>query len=85
MPTVRLINLELRDGSVVKSTSCTSRRPGFYSWGPHGSSQTSVTPVSGNLMLSLASAGTRHVCAAQVYMQRKYTYRMKKDKINLIK
>ena len=38
-----------RDGSEVKSTDCSSRRPRFNSQHPHGSSQLSVTPVPGNL------------------------------------
>ena len=34
-----------RDGSVVMSTGCSSRGPGFYSQHPQGSSWMSVTPV----------------------------------------
>ena len=34
-----------RDGSAAKSTGCSSRRPGFNSQHPHGSSQLSVTQV----------------------------------------
>jgi hypothetical protein len=36
-----------RDGSVVKSTSSSSRGPRFNSQPPHGSSQLSVTPLLG--------------------------------------
>ena len=35
-----------RDGSVVKSTGCSSRGPGFSSQHPHGSLQLFVTPIS---------------------------------------
>jgi hypothetical protein len=38
-----------RDSSVIKSTNCSSRGPGFDSQQPHGSSHLSVTPVAGNL------------------------------------
>ena len=37
-----------RDGSVVKSTDCPSRGPGFNSQHPHGSSQLSEDPVAGD-------------------------------------
>jgi hypothetical protein len=37
-----------RDGSVVKSTGCSSGGPVFNSLQPHGSSQLSVTPVPGD-------------------------------------
>ncbi|CAO2590642.1 hypothetical protein LEMLEM_LOCUS5939, partial [Lemmus lemmus] len=40
-----------RDGSVVKSTDCSSRGPGFNSQHPHGSSQLSEDPVPGDLTL----------------------------------
>jgi hypothetical protein len=36
-----------RDGSVVKSTGCSSRGPRFNSQHLHGSSQLSATPVPG--------------------------------------
>jgi hypothetical protein len=49
-----------RDGSVVKSTDCSSRDPEFNSQQPHGSSQPSV-------MGSDALSGT------QVYMQIEHT------------
>jgi hypothetical protein len=38
-----------RDGSIVKSTGRYSRGPRFCSQHPHGSSQLSVIPVSGDL------------------------------------
>ena len=38
-----------RNGLVVKSTSCSSRGPGFSSQHPHGSSQVSLTPVPEDL------------------------------------
>jgi hypothetical protein len=34
-----------RDGSAVKSTGCSRRRPGFDSQHPHSGSQPSATPV----------------------------------------
>jgi hypothetical protein len=37
-----------RDGSAVKSTSCSSRGPQFKSQHPDGSSQLSVTPFQGD-------------------------------------
>lgn len=39
-----------RDGSEVKRICCSSRRPGFSSWHPHGS-QPFITPVSKELMV----------------------------------
>ena len=38
-----------RDGSAVKSTSCSSRRPGFNSQHLHGSSHLSIKSVPGGL------------------------------------
>jgi hypothetical protein len=49
-----------------------SRGLGLKSQYPHGSLQLSVTPVSEDLMPSSASAGTRHTCGAQIYMQAKH-------------
>ena len=46
-----------RDGSVVKSTGCSSRGPQFNSQHPHGSSQLSVTPASGDPTPSDIHAG----------------------------
>jgi hypothetical protein len=46
-----------RDGSVVKSTGCCFRGPGFNSQQPHSNSHLSVTPVPGNLTPS-----QRHTC-----------------------
>jgi hypothetical protein len=42
-------NMVWRDGSAVKNTGCSSRRPGFNSQHPHGTSQLSVTPVPEDL------------------------------------
>jgi hypothetical protein len=39
----------LRGGSVVKSTCCPPRGPGFNSHHPYGSSELSATSVPGNL------------------------------------
>lgn len=47
-----------KDGSVVKSTSCSSRGCKFNSQQLHGSSQPSVIPVPGALTLSSGSVGT---------------------------
>lgn len=41
-----------RDGLVVKRTGWSARGPGFDSKHPHGSSQWSVIPVTGNLIPS---------------------------------
>jgi hypothetical protein len=49
---------------MVKSTSCSSRGPGFGSQHPHHGSQSSVTLVPGDLMLS---AGTRYACGTHAY------------------
>jgi hypothetical protein len=37
-----------RDGSVIKSTGCSSRGQRFDSQHPHGSLQSSLTPVPGD-------------------------------------
>jgi hypothetical protein len=52
------------DGSLVKSTDCSSRGPRFNSQHLHGSSQLSVTPVSGDLVPS-------HTCRPQKKRKRK--------------
>lgn len=41
-----------RDGLMVKSTNCPSRRPEFNAQQSHGSSHSSVTPASGDLTTS---------------------------------
>lgn len=48
-----------------------SRRPRFSSQYPDGSSQSSVTPVAGDIMDLLTSASTRH--AYGTYMQGKHS------------
>jgi hypothetical protein len=45
-----------RDGSVVKSTGCSSRSPEFISQQPHGGSLMSATPVPGNVTPSNTNA-----------------------------
>ena len=45
---VRVSMLGWRDGSVVKSTGCSCRGPGFASQHPHGGSELPVTPVPGD-------------------------------------
>lgn len=50
-----------RDGSGLKSTSCSSRVAGFSSRHLHGSSQPSVTLVSGTWHPLLISVGTRQM------------------------
>jgi hypothetical protein len=60
-----------RDGSVVKSTGCFSRRPGFSSQLPHSCSQPSITPISGDLM---ASSGLhRHTWCIYIH-ENKHSY-----------
>ena len=49
---VVMIKLRISDGSVVKSTGCSSRGPGFSSQYPHGSLQLSVTSLPEDLTLS---------------------------------
>lgn len=44
--------LESKNGAVVKSSGCSFRGPGFNSQYPYGSSQLSITQVSGNLALT---------------------------------
>jgi hypothetical protein len=63
---------------VVKSTGRSSRGPRFCSGHPQGGSQPSVTPVSGNLLLSL------DLCGSQAYTcnsctQPKYPNLLKKN------
>ena len=41
---------------------------------PLGSSQPSVTPVSGDLMPSSGLIGTLHTCGEQIYNQDKHQY-----------
>jgi hypothetical protein len=59
-------------GLAVKSSGCFSTGFRVNSQHPHGSSQPSVTPVSRNLMLSLASTGAPH--RAPSYMKAKCPY-----------
>ena len=57
------LRLGWRDGSVVTSTGCSSRGPGFSSQQPHGSSQPPVTPVPRDLMPSSGLCRyCTHVC-----------------------
>lgn len=49
------------DGSRVKSTDCSSRKPGLDSQHPHGDSQPSRTLVPRNLMLTSASMCTKYI------------------------
>ena len=44
-PCEKLEDRDWRDGTVVKSTVCSSKGPGINSQHPHGSSQLTVTPV----------------------------------------
>lgn len=46
---LEVLDMGWRDGSVLKSTSCYFRGPGFDSQHAHGSSLESVTPVSWDL------------------------------------
>jgi hypothetical protein len=64
-------NVERRDGSVFKSTGCSSRGPRFNSQHPYNGSQISVTPVPGNITPS--SGFLRH-CVHLTYMQAKHSY-----------
>ena len=66
-----------RDGSVVKSTDCSSRGPGFNSQQPHGSLQPSVTPVPSNPTSSPSLCG--YASGAHTYMQAKtHTHKIRK-------
>lgn len=65
--------------SVVKTTCCSSREPGFKSHHPHGSSQASVTPVPEHLF-HLAYAGNKHTSNGQRNMQAKHLYIFLKTK-----
>lgn len=47
--------MDWRDSSVVKSSSCSSRRAGLSSQHPHGGSQVSIAPVPGDLRLCSSS------------------------------
>jgi hypothetical protein len=42
-----------RDNSMVKSTGCSSRGPGVNSQDPHGSSELSITSITGDLTSSV--------------------------------
>jgi hypothetical protein len=48
--------VDWRDGSVVKSTICSSRGPKFKSQQPHGGSQPSVTELRCPLLVCLETA-----------------------------
>jgi hypothetical protein len=58
---LRSIREDWRDGSVVKSTGCSSRGPGFNSHLPHGGSQLSITPVPEDLIPSGLHRHQAHV------------------------
>ena len=68
---------ERMDASVVRSTGWTFRGPGLDSQHPHGSSQLSVTPVSGDLMPSSVLLGDqalhmvhRHTCKQKAHIHK---------------
>lgn len=66
-----------KDGSTVKSTCCSFRVPVFISQHPHGASQPSVTPVSGDPIPS--SDFHRHqACVWHIYIHGSRTSHIKK-------
>ena len=65
------------DGSVVKSTDCTSRGLGFDSQHPHGSSPLSTTLVLRDLM---SSSGFHGHCMHRLRYRRKHQYTQNKNK-----
>ena len=69
-----------RDGSALKSTGCSSRRPGFNTQHPHSSSQLSVTPAPGDPTPSDVFRHPQvitHVIYAGIYT---LTYKLKLNK-----
>jgi hypothetical protein len=66
-----------RDGSLVKSTVCSSRGPGFGSWRHHGGLQPSVFPVLGD-PTPFFSFPMYQACGGQTYIQEKHSYTQNK-------
>jgi hypothetical protein len=61
---------------MVKSTWCSSRLPGFSFQHPHGSSQSLIALVLGDLSDDLFWC-TRHECGTYTYLQVKHCIDMK--------
>jgi hypothetical protein len=71
----RLLNsgcLGLEGSPAVKSTGYFSRGPGLDSQHPPGNSKPSGNPLSGDLLLSMASVSIWYACSTQTYMQPKH-------------
>ena len=66
-----------RDGSIDKSTCCSSKGLRFGSQHPYGSSQLSVMSGLENLMASLDSVGTRHAYTVYLHACRQNTHTRK--------
>ena len=69
-----------RDGSVVKSTSCFCREPGFSSQHPQGSSQPSGRQFRGIWCPLLAPTGATCTWCTDIQTQGKHSYTWIKDK-----
>ena len=69
-----------RDGSVVKSTGCSSRGPGFDSQHLYGTSEQPVTPILGDQTLD----STKYTNDTQIKMQVEYLYTYIKNKVNTL-
>lgn len=57
-----------RDGSVLRSASCSSTGPRLHSWHQYGSTQPSTTTVLKDPMPSSGLWGTRNICGAEIYV-----------------
>lgn len=67
---------------MVRSTGCTSKKPGFDSQDSHGSSQLFVIPVPRDLTLSLTFVGTRHAHKQSEHLNTMQTRFLEKEVSN---
>ena len=79
-----ILSWGLRDGSAVKNTDYSSRRPEFNSQHTRGSSHPSVAPVAGDLVPLLASMSVEHIRGTETYRQAKHPHAQNKMKFKII-
>jgi hypothetical protein len=65
-----IIKLDRRDGSVAKSTGCSSSRPEFSPQHPHGSSQLSATPAPVDLTSSYRGTCKQNTSVMSIMKER---------------
>lgn len=71
------------DGSMLKHTRCSCRRPGLISQDPHCGSESSNTPLPPYMSCSSDLPGVRYVCGTDTDIEAKYSWQ--RTEINIRK